>query len=156
MFTAESPLAHKLRLAACLLSDVAWSANPSFRAEHGLEAALHGNWGGIDITGRVVMGQALYSCYSGTTKPFKGIPITVPDDDIRQAIRWGLAMRLAQRLSGGISDILRHSRLELTQDAVVLTLPRHLAGLYGEAVERRQRQFADTMNLAYAMRVIDA
>lgn len=156
MFTGESTLAHKLRLAACLLSDVAWSANPSFRAEHGLEAALHGNWGGIDITGRVVMGQALYSCYSGSTKPFKGIPITVPDDDIRQAIRWGLAMRLAQRLSGGISDILRHSRLELTQDAVVLALPRHLTGLYGEAVERRQRQFADTMNLAYAMRVIDA
>lgn len=156
MFATESALAHKLRLAACLLSDVAWSANPSFRAEHGLEAALHGNWGGIDITGRVVMGQALYSCYSGATKPFKGIPISVSDDDIRQAIRWGLAMRLAQRLSGGISDILRRSQLELTQDAVVLALPQDLAGLYGEAVERRLRQFADTMTLTYAMRVIAA
>lgn len=153
IFAAESALAHKLRLAACLLSDVAWSANPSFRAEHGLEAALHGNWGGIDITGRVVMGQALYSCYSGTTKPFKGIPVSVSDDDIRQAIRWGLAMRLAQRLSGGISEILRRSRLELSKDAVTLVLPRDLAGLYGEAVDRRLRQFADTMSLAYAMRV---
>ena len=156
MFAGESALAHKLRLAACLLSDVAWSANPSFRAEHGLEAALHGNWGGIDITGRVVMGQALYSCYSGATKPFKGIPVSVSEDDIRQAIRWGLAMRLAQRLSSGISDILRRSQLELGEEAVTLVLPRDLAGLYGEAVERRLRQFADTMKLAYAMRVSEA
>ncbi len=156
MFAGESALAHKLRLAACLLSDVAWSANPSFRAEHGLEAALHGNWGGIDITGRVVMGQALYGCYSGATKPFKGIPVSVSEDDIRQAIRWGLAMRLAQRLSGGISDILRRSRLEPGEEAVTLVLPRDLAGLYGETVERRLRQFADTMKLAYAMRVSEA
>lgn len=156
MFATESALAHKLRLAACLLSDVAWSANPSFRAEHGLEAALHGNWGGIDVTGRVVMGQALYSCYSGATKPFGGVPISVCEDDIRQAMCWGMAMRLAQRLSGSISDILRRSRLVLGKDAITLELPSDLVGLYGETVERRLRQLAETMNLPYAIAVIDS
>jgi len=152
LFADESRSAHRLRFAACLLSDVAWSANPSFRAEHGLEAALHGNWGGIDVTGRVVMGQALYTCYGGGTKAFEGIPDSVAAADIEQATRWGLAMRLAQRLSGGIASILQETQLTMTDECVALHLPHDKRGLYGEAVERRLRQLADAMGRDYAMR----
>ena len=38
----------RLRLASCLLADVAWQANPGFRADRGVEMALHGNWVAVD------------------------------------------------------------------------------------------------------------
>ena len=40
----DPPELRRLRLAACLLADVAWQANPGFRADRGIEMALHGNW----------------------------------------------------------------------------------------------------------------
>jgi hypothetical protein len=41
----------RLRLAACLLADIAWAAHPDFRAERGVDMALHGNWVAIDAPG---------------------------------------------------------------------------------------------------------
>ena len=55
----------RIRLAACLLADVAWQAHPDFRAERGVEMALHGNWVGVDAAERVTMAQALFSNFGG-------------------------------------------------------------------------------------------
>ena len=57
----DPPEMQRLRLAACLLADVAWQANPGFRADRAEEMALHGNWVAIDPAGRVVLAQALAS-----------------------------------------------------------------------------------------------
>src|SRR3954452_4355862 len=62
---ADSPADARLRLAACLLADVSWQAHPDFRAERGVEMALHGNWVGIDAPGRVAIAQALFSNFGG-------------------------------------------------------------------------------------------
>ena len=43
--------AGRLRLAACLLADIGWAAHPDFRAERGIDLALHGNWVAIDAPG---------------------------------------------------------------------------------------------------------
>src|SRR3546814_7756428 len=43
LFAGEAPADGRVRLAASLLSDVAWSANPDFRAERGTEIGLYGN-----------------------------------------------------------------------------------------------------------------
>ncbi|MDF7777171.1 Ppx/GppA family phosphatase, partial [Sphingomonas sp. AOB5] len=52
LFEGEPPELERLRHTACLLADVGWRANPEFRAERGIEIALHGNWVGIDPAGR--------------------------------------------------------------------------------------------------------
>ena len=62
----------RLRLASCLLADVAWQANPGFRAERAVEMALHGNWVAVDATGRVIMAQALSSDFGGERLPTAG------------------------------------------------------------------------------------
>src|SRR3546814_6834250 len=64
-FNGESAEWRRIRRAACLLADVGWRANPEFRAERGLEIALHGNWVGIDVAGRAMLAQALYSHTGG-------------------------------------------------------------------------------------------
>jgi exopolyphosphatase/guanosine-5'-triphosphate,3'-diphosphate pyrophosphatase len=55
----------RLRLAACLLGDTGWRANPEFRAERAFETGAHGNWVGIDARGRVLLGQALFTAFGG-------------------------------------------------------------------------------------------
>ena len=59
----------RLRLASCLLADVAWQAAPMFRADRGVEMALHGDWTAVDPAGRVMMAQALTSNFDATGCP---------------------------------------------------------------------------------------
>jgi exopolyphosphatase/guanosine-5'-triphosphate,3'-diphosphate pyrophosphatase len=66
---------------------------------------------------------------------------------VRRAVRWGLAIRLGQRLSGGVAGPLRRSSLKVEGRALCLSLPGQDRGLFGEAVEKRFRQLADAMGL---------
>jgi exopolyphosphatase/guanosine-5'-triphosphate,3'-diphosphate pyrophosphatase len=132
----------RLRHTACLLADVGWRANPEFRAERGLDTALHGHWVGIDAPGRAMLGQALFTHFGGD-----GIPGIVAEligpDQCALAIRWGKAMRLGQRLSGGVPEPLESSRLLFEEGMVVLELAGEDVALYGEAVARRHKLLAD-------------
>ncbi|MET0268870.1 MAG: Ppx/GppA family phosphatase [Sphingomonas sp.] len=141
LFADENASEARLRHAACLLADVGWPAHPEFRAERGLETALQGNWVGVDARGRGMMARALYTSFGGD-QPVPLIERLCTSAERALADRWGLAMRLGQRLSGGVAEPLIASRVTL--DATTLTL--HLAPedgpLYGEAVERRHKLLA--------------
>lgn len=138
----------RIRRAACLLADVGWRANPEFRAERGLEIALHGNWVGIDVAGRAMLAQALYSHLGGGMSIAPQVEGLAPANALEQAIRWGLAIRLAQRLSGGVAGPLQLGALESDGDALRLVLAKAHAALFGEAVERRLRHLAGAMGLS--------
>jgi exopolyphosphatase/guanosine-5'-triphosphate,3'-diphosphate pyrophosphatase len=144
----DEPWAARLRLASCLLADVAWQAHPDFRAERGVDMALHGNWVGVDGPGRVMIAQALFSNFGGG-RNFLGGPVAelCTPDELQQAVLWGLAMRLGQRLSGGVAASLERSRLSLRGGTLQLTLGRGDENLYGETVERRLRALADALGL---------
>ncbi|HEX8621226.1 MAG TPA: Ppx/GppA family phosphatase [Allosphingosinicella sp.] len=143
---ADSPAMARLRLAACLLADVAWQAHPDFRAERGVEMALHGNWVGIDVCGRVMVAQALFSNFGGGRDfPDKRIAPLCDREALACASRWGLAMRLGQRLSGGLASSLERSRLEREGDVIRLVLPKGEEALYGETVERRLKKLASAL-----------
>ena len=121
----DSPANARLRLAACLLADVAWQAHPDFRAERGVEMALHGNWVGIDVCGRVMVAQALFSNFGGGREfPDRRIADCAARPSWPAPSRWGLAMRLGQRLSGGLAASLERSRLERDGDVIRLVLPK--------------------------------
>ena len=55
----DPPETRRIRLASCMLADVAWQADSEFRADRGVEMALHGNWVGVTAAERVMMAQAL-------------------------------------------------------------------------------------------------
>lgn len=144
----ESEPGARLRLAACLLADIAWQAHPDFRAERGVDMALHGNWVGIDGPGRVMLAQALSASFGGSEAlaQHPAIALCGPDA-LRQAMMWGLAIRLGQRLSGGVAASLESSRLTRTSKSLVLTLRRGDEALFGEPVERRLRLFAAALGV---------
>ena len=145
LFAAEPPALARIRHAACLLADVGWHANPEFRAERGVEIALHGNWVAIDAAERAMLAQALFAALGGGTQPAQMLARLATERQLRAATGWGLAIRLGQRLSGGIAGPLERSRVSDDGAAVALHLTGDDRVLYGETVERRHQALASAM-----------
>jgi exopolyphosphatase/guanosine-5'-triphosphate,3'-diphosphate pyrophosphatase len=150
LFADETAADARLRHACCLLADVGWRAHPEFRAERGLETALHGNWVGIDARGRAMMAQALYTSFGADGEP-EVVPLLASAEDRQRALSWGLAMRLGQRLSGGVAAPLKTSAIGFANGTVTLRLAAGDGALYGEAVERRHRNLAASFDCKAAM-----
>lgn len=141
----DEPRMSRLRLVSCLLADVAWQANPDFRADRGVEMALHGNWVGIDAAGRVILAQALSSNFGRDKLPSESLAQLCAPRDLERARQWGLAMRLAQRLCGGVGSVLAGTAAGLEGDTVVLAVGKEQGALVGEAVRRRLSRLADAL-----------
>ena len=146
LFTGEAPADNRVRLAASLLSDVAWSANPDFRAERGTEIGLHGNWRGIDIPGRILLARALHAGFGGADSDFPDMGRLVTVDRLARARQWGLAIRLAQRLTGGVEAPLKASHIALVDGKLRLSLDHGWHHLAGESVERRLKSLAQALD----------
>lgn len=151
VFADDDASARRLRLAACLLADVAWGAHPDFRAERAFDMAVHGNWVGIDAAGRAMLGLALFSAFGGTQGFNPAIAALCTDQDRCRAQHWGLAIRLAQRLSGGVAAPLKMSRLERDADCLRLRLASDAPSLAGEAVLRRLKQLGIAIGIETRM-----
>lgn len=136
----------RLRRAACLLVDVSWRATPDFRAERAREVALHGAWVGIDAAGRALIAQALSTALDGAAISPDPLPRLASSAALDKAIRWGLAMRLGQRLSGGVAAPLERTRLALTKTGLHLVIADRDRALYGDAVERRHKALATALD----------
>jgi exopolyphosphatase/guanosine-5'-triphosphate,3'-diphosphate pyrophosphatase len=138
----------RLRLASCLLADIAWAAHPDFRAERGIDMALHGNWVAIDAPGRVMLAQALYCNFGGgRVLPYEAIAALATPAELKRATAWGYAMRLGQRLSGGVAAGLKHSRLVREGETLRLEVDEAARPLVGEIVERRMKSLAGALGL---------
>ena len=153
LFAEEGRELARIRHAACLLSDIAWRAHPDFRAERGLDMALHGQWVAIDAAERAMLGQALFTHFGGVGTP-PVIARLLDSGRSACAVRWGLAMRLGQRLSGGSADALRASAIGFDGNALVMTLGRADEALYGEAVERRHKLLAAAFDRKPKLRIV--
>lgn len=154
LFGSDSEGDQRLRLAACLLGDIGWAANPDFRAERGLEVALHGNWLGVDARGRAMIGQALFAAFGGGNAKPSLLGVLAAPEDLLRAKNWGLAMRLGQRLSGGVATPLKASGVSIDGERLVLSLTGDADVLLGDAVERRLKQLAAALGKSPEIRRI--
>ena len=145
LFPDDSPRQARLRLAACLLADIAWNAHPDFRAERAVDMAVHGNWVGIDAHGRALLGRALCAAFGGDGGFSKKLEALLYEGESARAAAWGRAIRLAQRLSGGTETLLRKSHVELSPRRVTLTISPRFKALYAEAIDRRLKPLATAL-----------
>ena len=152
LFADDVPAAARLRLAACRLADVGWRAHPEYRAERGVEIALHGSWVGVDAAGRAQMAQALHASMGGGATIPPPLSLLAHETLLARASAWGLAIRLGQRLSAGLAGPLRRSRLARDGDDVVLELTAQDRALYGPAVVRRHGTLANALGARPVMR----
>ena len=103
---------------------------------------MHGNWVAIDARGRALVAQALFTSLGGGSESPAPLGALAPHDELARAVDWGLAMRLGQRMSGGLAGPLQRSRLHDDGKSLSLHLDDRDAGLYGETVERRHGALA--------------
>jgi exopolyphosphatase/guanosine-5'-triphosphate,3'-diphosphate pyrophosphatase len=149
----DSSEMRRLRLAACLLADVAWQANADFRADRGVEMALHGNWVGIDAAGRVVIAQALSSNFGRDKLPDPALDPLCSAAALDRARSWGLAIRLAQRLCGGVGRALTGTRLAANSKTIRLEVQERERALVGDAVKRRLERLAQSLGKSAEVRI---
>lgn len=154
LFPDETREMRRLRLATCLLGDIAWNAHPDFRAERAVDMALHGNWVGIDSHGRAVLGRALCSAFGGDGGFSREVAALLKDGEVERLVAWGRALRLAQRLSGGTEALLRKTSIAILDGKIVLLIPEKYGQLYSEAVERRLVQLARSLKREAEVRLI--
>ena len=141
----DSPAARRIRLASCVMADVAWQADSEFRAERGVEMALHGNWVGVTASERVMMAEALSANFGRDHVLDREVMALCSQRQLIRADQWGLAMRLGQRLSGGVGAILERASLRCDDFTVTLCLPRNQEALLAEPVWRRLERLALAM-----------
>ena len=142
----DLPAEARIRHASCLLADVAWQANPDFRADRAVEMALHGNWVGVDAAGRVMMAQALSSSFGRDNLPDPLVDELCTGAELGRAREWGLAIRLGQRLCGGVGSILKQTRLSLKANAVRLHVAASDAALVNDGVHRRLSRLGSALD----------
>ncbi len=141
----DPPALGRIRHASCLLTDAAWQATPDFRADRGVEMALHGNWVGIDAPGRVMMAQALSSSFGRDKLPNSSLAELCTSDEIARAQCWGLAIRLGQRLSGGVGSVLQSTSLSKDDEVLSLHVSEGERALVSDGVQRRLSRLAEAI-----------
>ncbi len=146
---AWSKRERRLNRAACLLNDVNWRAHPDYRAASCFETVTRANLAGLDHVDRVYLGFALMQRYGGGgPQRSEGIEAALGLLDAEQRARakaLGRAMRLGAMLSASTPGALSHARLSLSAERVTLSLKPQIAGLAGEAVEKRLGALADAL-----------
>lgn len=110
-----------LRHAAAELAIGLHRVEPNLRSAHALEWALDKRWVGIDFAGRAMLAAAVRASL-GTTEPHQRLLTLASEGELREAVTWGLAFRLAQRLGAGSGAPLSAARLRVQDAHLTLTI----------------------------------
>lgn len=128
----------RLRYAACLLADIGWRAHPDYRAERSLSMISQAAFVGVDHPGRVFLALTIFYRYDGEGEDGDGLTRMLGDEDHQRAHLLSNMFRLAYILSAAMPGMLPNIGLRLGDNkTLALTLPKKLADLAGERVEKR-------------------
>jgi exopolyphosphatase/guanosine-5'-triphosphate,3'-diphosphate pyrophosphatase len=145
LFPKQSAEAKRLRMAACLLGDIAWNEHPDYRAEQAVWRVLRMPVTGIDHPSRVFVATAIGSRYGAngsSEEAVERVHRLISEEDFANAQLLGKALRFAYTLSAGSRRILRATRLSLDKNHLTLKLPRNGDAFLGEMVVRRLENLA--------------
>ncbi len=153
LFEQEAPGERRLRLAACLLSDIGWSEHPDYRAEHAFHRVLRIPFAGLTHPNRVLLAEAVYVRYNGDPDSILVAPVRSLLDPAQQS--WvqvvGLALRLAHTLSGSAPGLLEQTRLKVGDSKLTLVVPEDSKLFVSESIERRLKTLGRSLGLKGAI-----
>jgi exopolyphosphatase/guanosine-5'-triphosphate,3'-diphosphate pyrophosphatase len=137
LFAKEDDQQRRLRLAVCMLSEIAWAIHPEYRAEWAMHRVLQSSLTGITHQERVQLALALYHRHqSRMREPWPAISLLSA-----KAQHWsravGMAAGLAYTLSGSIPGSLHRTALSVEKDAIKLTASAGVRDLQGDLVRKR-------------------
>lgn len=137
LFADESPSFRRLRLAACMLSEVAWFIHPEYRAVWAFHRVLHSSLVGITHRERVLLALMLYHRYQHKLKDDLPVLVLVSDTDKLLARMVGTAASLAGILSGAVAGALQQTTLRVENGSLALHVDEATQNMMGDAVKKR-------------------
>jgi len=138
----------RLRLAATMLALASMQIEPNIRLPQAINWALHKRWIGIDGKGRAMLAAAIAANGNQLTLPAE-VRALASEEAIEEAVRWGLALRLARRLGAQSFRSLEVSRLRIDAGALVLELAQSHAALFGVPTEKDMKLLAARLGLGW-------
>lgn len=146
LISLESDEDRRLRLAFCLLSDIALHIHPEYRAAWAYHRVLQSALTGLSHRERVKLSLAMYHRYQYKRKePWESLSL-LKKGDTEWAQLVGTAANLAYHLSGSIAGNLHKTSFIVDGTDVRLHLAGNMQDVAGEAVRRR----IDGVREAYA------
>ena len=141
LFPSGRDAESRLRMAACMLSDLGWSEHPDYRAEHAFLRVLRLPFAGLTHAERVFLAIAIFIRYNGDLENplVRSASALMTDYDMGHANVTGLALRLAHTVSGSAPGILPRTSFVVNDSEIILQLPSEDDVFRGDAVERRLR-----------------
>lgn len=137
LFAGESDELRRLRLAFCLLSEIAWNVHPEYRSLGAFKRVLISSLTALTHAERVMLSLALYHRHQFKRKD-EMEELALIDDKARQLARLlGAAANLAYHLSGGLPGNLHKTTLTAQKNQVTLMLSPAVEDVMGDAVRKR-------------------
>jgi exopolyphosphatase/guanosine-5'-triphosphate,3'-diphosphate pyrophosphatase len=143
----------RLRLAATMLALAAMQIEPNIRLPQAINWALHKRWVGVDGKGRAMLAAAIAANGNQLSLPAEVRALACPEA-IEEAVRWGLALRLARRLGGQSARSLEVSRLRVEEGTLVLELAASHAALFGSPTEKDMKLLAGRLGIGWRVDVV--
>jgi len=150
---ADAPGNGNLRIASTMLALAAMRSEPNMRAEQAMGWALRKRWLGLNARGRAMMAMTVFA-NSGLTQVPPEFARLATAGDLREAIGWGLAIRLCRRLTGCADEALARTALRIEDGELVLALEEPLQALYSNAIGEDLRTLAEWLGCAWHVKVV--
>ena len=149
LFPDETPQSHRLREAACWMSDAGSHDHPEYRAEQSFLRVLRQPGSGMSHPARAFLATVLALRYDAEPEAEFLAParaLMVPES-WRTATVLGMGLRLAYTLSAGTPDLLAGTELRAGQSLMLRLTPG--TGVFaGESVTRRLDRLAQVLGVA--------
>jgi len=144
LFHKESETDRRVRLAACLMSDIGWRRHPDDRAVGAFRQVLRGAYAGADHRERALMASAIFYRYAGDSSFPEKIDVArlLNAEATQKAVVIGLAARVAYSICGALAGELSATPLRFRGDTLTLEVPAGRQALLGERVGKRLSDLA--------------
>lgn len=139
----------RLRLAFCLLSEIALHIHPEYRADWAYGRVIFSALTSLTHRERVKLALAMYHRYQYKLQEEKPEMKLISESDRRWAKMVGTAANLAYHLTGSIAGNLHHASLDLEGSPIRLQLSDNMENIMGDAVMRRLSGLDDAYRAYY-------
>jgi exopolyphosphatase/guanosine-5'-triphosphate,3'-diphosphate pyrophosphatase len=152
----ETETERRLRLAACLLSDIGWRAHPDYRGEQSLNLIAYGAFSSIDHPGRAYLALSIFFRHEGLSpdKASAQVRALAGSKLVERARLLAAMMRIAYPVSVAMEGVLPHTPLLMRDKNVVLRLPKAMAEVANERLNGRVKALGKLLNLEPLIEVV--
>ncbi|MEM7781006.1 MAG: Ppx/GppA family phosphatase [Pseudomonadota bacterium] len=145
----------RLRLAATNLALASMQIEPNIRLPQAIDWALHKRWIAVDGKERAMLAAAIAANGNALDLP-DSLSTLASEEELEEAICWGLAVRLARRLGARSGRSLLESRLLVDDGTLVLRLADSHAALFGVPTEKDIKLLAGRLGLDWTVEIVPA